>query len=243
MFYISKIIFILLFTLSSVEAKKTIVLYTYHLKAPFVLDLDNKEGLSYDFASYLNSKIEGYNFSIKFMPRKRLEENLKGKTILWVNPIWFKDKKKTKFLWSHNIVEDKDLVVSHRSNRVEFEKVEDLFSKKAIIPRGFFYWNLDKFLRNGQIKKVEVNSENSGFKMILRKRADFAIISQSTLNYLLLMNPDNKVDIHVASAPLDSFSRSILIPKEESKVHKKINEVIKNMKNDKQWKKILKRYQ
>ncbi len=222
---------------------KEISLYSYHLKAPFITDLDNKKGLTYELAKYLSTKINGYTFKVKYIPRKRLDKHLSDKIVLWVNPIWFKDKKQTKYLWSINLLEDEDLIISRRNKKLEFTKVDDLIGKLLIIPRGFYYWNLDAYLKSQKIKKLEVNSEHSGFKLMTLGRADGAIISRSTLNYLFVREPDAKAKIHISNVPLDTFSRKILFPKGEVVLKNRVNEVIESMKTDSSWQEVLRRFQ
>ena len=61
------------FTTSYAAPKQQVLLLTYHLKAPYVIDWGEQRGLYFDLAVYLNHKTDKYQFKTELMPRKRLD--------------------------------------------------------------------------------------------------------------------------------------------------------------------------
>jgi polar amino acid transport system substrate-binding protein len=77
----------------SVVGKEEVLIYTYHLKAPFIISLKNKKGLSFELVNQLNKLSKKYKYKLVYMPRKRLDFITKNKIVLWSNPGWVDDKK------------------------------------------------------------------------------------------------------------------------------------------------------
>jgi len=95
----------LIFSPFVAAGKKILVpIYVYHLKPPYIIEIENETGLYYDFSRYLSLKSEKYEFHTIYLPRKRidiyLERNILDGILLGVNPIWFQDKARKKYLWS-----------------------------------------------------------------------------------------------------------------------------------------------
>lgn len=94
---------LLLFVFSSfLNAKISKVdIYTYHDMPPYVINLNERSGLYFDFVNLLNQMNSGYTFNLIYMPRKRLDYRLEQNKLdgiaIGVKPKWFKDASQTRF--------------------------------------------------------------------------------------------------------------------------------------------------
>jgi len=231
---------------SSYANKEQITIYAYHLKPPYIISIEEKMGLYFDFSRYLNSKAGPYQFQTSFMPRKRIEIYLnRGELngiLIGVNPVWFKDKAKTKYSWTSTIFEDQDEVVSHAEAPVEYHGPKSLKGLSLGGVLGFYYFGITEAVHAGEIKPTYLEDESSVLQMLIYKRIDTGIVSRSTLDYLVKEN-DWQDRFHISSIPHDKYSRHILLPLKYSKLYKYIESIIVNINEDPMWQKVLLKYE
>jgi polar amino acid transport system substrate-binding protein len=232
-------------TLAISKEKVNVDVYVYHLKPPFIVSNTNMLGLYFDFSDYLNSKTDKYHFETIFVPRKRIETMLALNKIngilLGVNPIWFKDKAETKYLWTANIYQDKDEFVSLPESSFEYSGAESLEGKILGGIRGFYYFGVDEQVKRGEVNRYDTIGEYELLQMVLLKRVDVGIVSRSTLNYLVKAKGWQD-RFHISKRPHDEYERRILVPHDKKAIFDEISPIINEINNDPYWKIILKQY-
>jgi len=236
----------LIFPLAAVAVEKeNIDVYVYHLKPPFVVSNTNKLGLYFDFSAYLNSKSNKYHFETVFVPRKRIETmlalNKLNGILLGVNPIWFKDKAETKYLWTTSVYQDQDEIVSLPESPIEYTGVESLAGKVLGGIRGFYYYGIDEQVKQGKVNRFDTIGEYELLQMIVLKRVDVGIVSRSTLEYLTKAK-DWQGKFYLSKQPHDKYERRVLVPHYKKAVYDEISTIVKGLPNDPFWKAILKQY-
>ncbi len=232
---------------SPLTAKDKILVpvYVYHLKPPYILDIENETGLYYDFSRYLSHKSERYEFYTIYLPRKRVDIYLNRKMVdgilLGVNPTWFQDQARKKYLWSTPVFYDQDEIISLATKPFEYLGPESLIDKSLGGVLGFYYQGIDSLVSQGKIKRKNAHSETSVLKMILSKRVDLGIVSRST--YLYLSTNENWEDkFHLSLKPHDIFTRHVLIPHKNKAIYDHITPLLSNIKDDPEWQRILKKH-
>lgn len=233
-------------SVSSIQAAaKVAVIYGYHLKPPFITDLKKESGLYFDFSTYMNSKQKEYKFVTKYLPKKRVHKYIEGDrlngALIGVNPVWYRDVKEEKYLWTPKIFTDRDEIISLTSTPFEFKGPKSLRGKKIGGVSGFYYWSLTK-LKKGDFNRINVSSEKSILEMIRKKRVDTGIVSQSTFNYLVKENRSLKGKFHLSKNPHEEFERRILVPHSKKELYNFMKPLMAKMANDPAWKKYLNQY-
>jgi len=220
-------------------------LYAYHLKPPFIVDVEKKQGLYFDFARFLNQKSERHQFETVFVPRNRLELMIsKGQlngALIGVSPIWFKDVPETKYLWTKSIFKDRDEVISLKSAPFEFETANSMKGKRLGGVMGFSYFGINKLVNSGEIFRDDTIGEKQVLMMILTGRVDMGIVSRSTFNYLLARNPWQG-KFHISTIPHDSYERRVLFPHKYKDVHQYVASLIDNLEQDPLWMSYINNY-
>ncbi|MCP4134022.1 MAG: amino acid ABC transporter substrate-binding protein [bacterium] len=228
--------------LSSAE---TVKVYTYHLMPPYIIDEKKQTGIYYDFSRYMNSKTKKYKFVTRYTPRKRLNQLIKNKKLdgilLGVNPTWFKDRARVKFLWTSAIIKDRDEVVSNKQRKVRYTGPQSLKGMRLGGVRGFYYFGIDDLVKKKQITRDDSHSETANLKKLLRQRLDITIVSTLSLKYLVKKyNWQNK--FYVSPKPHDSFKRHVMIPRSKRKLYNHISPIVRKMLNNPKWKRMLRKY-
>ena len=232
-------VIVLLFSKALVAGAKPVVsVYSYHLKAPLIIDQEAEQGLYYDFVNYLNSNNSKYHFKLVYLPRKRIERLLDSESLdgilLGVNPVWFKDKNETKYLWTREVFTDRDEIVSLMSSAFEFKGPESITSKVFGGVRGFYYFGINEVVEQKKVLRVDVIKEVDLFKMLLLGRVDLAVISRSTFDYMIKEN-DWPHEFYLSKQPHDIYDRRVLVPKNQEYLFELLNEIVIHLPYDKSW--------
>ncbi len=197
-----------------VHGKEVVHLYTYHNKAPFITDLKNEKGLSFDIAKTLSKYSGKFEYKTLYIPRKRLDGIKKKKIVLWSNPGWVKDLNQKKFLWSKKILSDSDILIYRKTNELIYKSIADLSGRSLVCVRGYFYPDLNFAFKSLDTERVNVNSEVQVLKMIKAQRKGIGVISLSTYRYLTERGELSRKNIKFIKGPMKSFSRHIFTSKD-----------------------------
>jgi len=221
---------------------KQVPAYTYHLKPPFVIDQQARQGLYYDLVDKISD--DTYRYYLVYMPRKRLarlmEQSDFDGLVVGVSPHWFHDEEEKAFAWTQPFIHDHDDIVSDVTQPFDFQR-SPIQQKTMAGVEGFFYINLNPFIDDGLVQRFDTASETQVIEMVLRQRADFGVISRSTFNYLL--QHDKKLaNIHISAQPHESFARRILIPKHRQDLHHHVQQRLEVALSSADWQAILLHY-
>lgn len=242
------VFFLLCITVTNVhgaETKKEILVYSYHLKPPLIVDDKREVGLYFDIVTYLNKASDKYQFDLVYVPRKRLEVMMQEGTfngiLLGVNPIWFKDRDRTKYLWTDHVLKDRDELISLKTEPFEFNTPKSLSGKVFGGVRGFYYFGINEYINAGNALRIDTEREIDLFTLLSRNRIDTALISQSTFDYMIAKNQWHD-KFHVSDKPHDIYDRHILVPKDKASVFEHINPIVKMLHTDASWHQTLASY-
>lgn len=220
------------------DHKKPFDLFTYLNKPPFIVDQEKKIGMSYDLARALEAFVPSYHVQLLYVPKIRAIEMLtKGGAMLWINPLWVNDKKKSKYDWISNLIVDSELYVTNDKNFV-YNGVASLDGKVLAGVRGYTYVNLNEGLGQHKFTRVNVQHEALITDMLLKNRADVGIIGMQTFWFLERNNPEVKNRIFIANGDGIPFYRSILTSKASPELKNIMMRWFESDLGKKQWQDI-----
>lgn len=228
-------------------AKQVVKLWSYYEFPPFVISVAEKKGLTYDFVEMLNL-FEGtgeYQFEVEILPRKRLNAYLdspKKGAVLWVNPLFFGDLKRKRYLWTNAILEDEQAFISRVQTPFLYTGPKSLMKPNFVLGgmRGHVYGGIQKQIDEGKIIRSDVDKEKQNIGMLLKKRVNTFLIPRSAMKfYEQQLNLSGK--IYYSPKPLISFTRNILV-KHDIEVFDFLSEIVDNFKQDDYWQALLDQY-
>ncbi len=242
-------LFIVLFMLIPVKifaGKTPVTVYAYHLKPPFIVNLDKKTGLYFDFSEYMNDRSESFYFTTEFRPKKRLGDYIKKKImdglLIGVNPIWYGDKNEKKYLWTSSLYNDQDEMISRSQTRFNYTGPESLIGKRLGGVLGFFYHSIGDLVDSGKINRDDALSEEAIMKKLLSDRIDVGIVSRSTFDYFIKRRKKWVGKFYVSPKPHDVFERRIMIIHKDKAVYDEIAPIVDTMMQDPEWIRIINSY-
>ncbi len=221
------------------------VFYTYHNKPPYFFGEvpSGREkmavtGIYQAFVNYINTQQSALKVTLEFQPRIRLEnqlnsQKLKG-AILGVNPLWFKDKAKTKFHWSAPFMQDRDVLVVKTGNQFDYAHPRDLVGRSLALPRGLYFWGVTERIKEGKITAFETNSDLQNLGMVEFGRVDATILSVLSARYFL-NDKKNASVLTLLKTPHDAFARMVLFPKSTQSQYQSLKAAIEKSLTDPAW--------
>ena len=223
---------------------ETVSIYTYHNHPPFIVGTE--KGLTYDFVDFLNRKANGNPaFQVVVVPRARLDKIVATPSfngaVAWVNPAWFKDKDRIHYLWSDRVLDDANVILSNVSDKIDYKTPLSLKGKRFGGVLGHSYAGIDELVAAGVLKREDANTERSNVLKLAAERIDATLLPRSTAHYLLHeLGLTQK--IYIAPNVHSSFSRHVLISKNNPALHRFVNEAVGEMTRNDAWLATLARY-
>lgn len=223
---------------------ETIPVYTYHNHPPFVLEAG--KGLSFDFVDALNKKSKGNpSFKLEVVSRAQLDKTVAtpdfSGVVAWVSPNWFKDKDRTTYLWSTQIMDDANVIMSNASKKIEYKDPASLKGSTLGGIVGHKYPGIDEQVASGDIKREDADKERSNLRKLEAGRIDATLLPRSTSKYLL-HEMDLGSKLYVSPTAQSSYTRHVMISKKFPEVQKLVNEAIADMAKDAGWQTTLAKY-
>jgi len=235
---------IALFPVHGLE-KKPVLVYAYHLKPPFIVDMAREKGIYYDFSSYINARNGPFDFQTIFVPRKRVEHFLANNQldgiVIGVNPTWFDDNDENKYLWTPALLLDQDEFVSLIHKPIVYTGAESLVGRTLGGVLGFYYFAVNDYIKQGLITRVDTIGEKEVLQMLLKGRADVGIVSRSTFNYLIPRTGWNN-KFFLSPKPHETYARRILVPHNKKEIYTYLLPLLQNMDTNPEWQAVIRKY-
>ena len=225
------------------QQKQEVMLLTYHLKAPYIVNLGEQKGLYFDLATYLNSHSQHYQFKTEFMPRKRIDALLQkpfANVVVGVQPVWFKAFS-DKVQFTVPILQESDVFVSLSSSPQTDSELSSLNGKTFIGVQGYRYIKLEQAEKNGDLGRVDTLQEDSVLDMLRLGRGDFTIISKTALQYKF-SHGEKADDFYIAKQPHEQVMRSLMLSNDQAQLASELDTLLRQMLCDPNWIKTLQQY-
>jgi len=238
--------------LNDAHGSEDFTFYTYHKKPPYTFVGQTKQshtleqkGLYQAYVDYLNTRQDGLQIKLKFIPRLRLESQLRSGeldgAIIGVNPLWFNDKGEVDYLWSAAFMQDQDVIVVRAGGAFPYAKPVDLVGRLLALPRGGYFWGVSELKAAGKIQVFETNTERQNLEMLALGRVHATIMSMLSARYFF--NHDLKHSkFEILDTPHDTFARRVLFPQYLKARYQRLAAIIKESINDSLWKEELARW-
>jgi hypothetical protein len=186
--------------------------YSYQRAAPFVRDEARRDGLNFALVEALNAELETARLELELLPRRRLDREMREPEfeglVLLVAPHWFGDPEMRQFLWSEPLLEDANLVVSHRDRPIHYRSVVSLNDRVVGGIQGYRYEGVDLRAKAGWLRRVDVGDEQDLLKLLGMRSVDAIFISRLCFEELAA---GNRSLWHVADTPHQRYQRRLLM--------------------------------
>lgn len=236
-------------------AAETLNVYTYHDKPPYFSHADSQHESSQAettnpqlyraFIDLINSKQDVWKLELTHLPRKRLDLQIKGDQIngavMGVNPLWFNDRSKQRYLWSAGFMHDTDVVVVSRDKPIPYQHPDDLTGKTLALQRGLYLWGITEQAAAGNIQILETTSDIQNLKLVTLGRVDATIMSRLTLRHFQRTDAANN-QLMALPEPHDRFARHLMFTRQALRAFEQLAPTIDAVSNSAEWQEQLYSY-
>jgi len=230
------------------QAQREVSTWTYHQQPPLILDLKQRQGLSFDLVELLNQHPDNrgrFYFRLQYLPRKRLDWHLnRGEAglVLWVNPIFFSEDLQAAASWTQSLLEDEQSFVSRREHPFDYQGPTSLHGRTLGTLLGHRYIGLENGFTQGLIQREDVLVDEQNIHKLLSKRIDLILIPRSTARYFIhTLALAEK--LHFSSEPLSRYDRQIMLPASlDADLQTFVQHAVQGLPDNPAWQALLRDY-
>ncbi len=224
---------------------QVVTVYTSASFAPLMLA--DGRGMYPDLIAYLNQrKLGTLTFRLQYMPRKRLQVKLEDGSIdgmvIGMMPEWFDDVEQKKYLWSVPFATDRYALVSLAAKPVSPDAPASLVGASVGVTFGYHYPAIEAWLARSGMLRSEGPSDEKNIEKLLLGRVDCVIVAESMARYFMRAN-GMTARLHLATLASPPTERRMLAPRSHAAAFDKIAPVLKQLKSDPAWQRIVATYQ
>jgi len=191
------------------------VVVGFGVRPPF-LDESEQNGAGPDILAVLNIIQEKFNFIYKPIPSQRKIQAIKESWVdifMWDNLAWgWKD---SAMQASNSLVNSKDVYIALAEAHRTQHFFNDLTKRKISFVNGYHYktadfeTDVDKLSTRFNLSMVR--TEEAALKMVLAKRVEVSIVSETALNWFLIRYPKYRSKILISETFDTQYSRHFLV--------------------------------
>lgn len=220
-------------------------IYTSANFAPLMLG--DGRGIYPDLVAYLNRrKIDGITFRLLFIPRKRLQVKLEDGSldgiVVGMMPEWFDDTAQKKYLWTQPFATDRFALVAPVSSTINPDLPATLAGHTVGVTLGYVYPGLDDWFARARAQRSDGVSDEKNIEKLMLGRVDCVIVAESMARYFIRTHKLG-ARLRVKPMPGPGTERRFLAPRSEAAAYRRIAPVIKTIRDDPGWKRIVAAYE
>lgn len=219
--------------------------YTSARAAP--LWLDDGSGVYADMVGYLNRKKPGeLSFKLVYLPRKRLQLQVESGgldgIVIGMMPHWFDDAAQKKYLWTEAFMLDRYVVVLPPGQAYSAAAPGALNGRSLGMVLGYSYPDLDGWMRKQGLLRSDAASDELNLEKLRLRRVDSVAAAESIVRYYMKVHAlQGQFQLH--ELPARQTERRFLVPLDKADVYNKIAPLLRRLKDDPEWQRLMSGYQ
>jgi polar amino acid transport system substrate-binding protein len=186
-----------------------------------------------------------YEISLEDVSRMRLNmtELVHGNAFdgiaLFLHPVFASDAARSKYIWSHPLFVDCNIVVSNAAHPIDYDQSQSLLGKTFGGIEGYHYLGIDELVAAGKVRREDSRNELTNLRKIAAGRID-AMIMPYSIYWSTVQGFEEASRLSIAPKPQSCFNRYILIGKGRSpRFVAALNAAIDEVKASAQWQAVL----
>ena len=195
---------------------------------------------------YLNRQKLGYTFKLAYIPRKRMQVKVEDGSIdgivIGMMPEWFGDQAQSKYLWTEPFQQDRFQMVVPTRSPMRGEAPETLRGHTAGLVLGYAYPGIEEWMKEHRLIASYAPSEETSLEKLTLARVDSVIVSELVARYYIRKNKLHG-KYRMFSVPAVGTERRFLMLHSQRKIYNKLAPVIRKIKDDPEWLRLIDNYQ
>jgi polar amino acid transport system substrate-binding protein len=225
---------------------EVVTVYTSARVAPLVVSED--EGIYPDLIHYLNRHAPGgLSFRLEYLPRKRLQLKVESGAldgiVIGMMPRWFGDAAQKKYLWTVPFATDRYVVVLPAGQAYSQANPGALAGRSVGMVLGYSYPDLEPWMRRQGLIRSDAPSDDKSLEKLQLGRVDSVAAAESVVRYYMKTHAVGADKFQLHGLPSGQTERRFLVPHAKAAVYEKIAPVIRKLKEDPEWQRLVSRYE
>lgn len=241
----SALAFLCALLLPALAHAETVTIYTSANFAPLMLG--DGRGIYPDLVAHLNrQKIDGLTFTLRYMPRKRLQVKLEEGTldgiVIGMMPEWLADPRQTRYLWTAPFANDRFALVSHSARPMNPESPASLGGRSIGTTTGYVYPGLEEWFGKSRLVRAYGVSDEKNIEKLLLGRVDCVLVAESMARYFIRTHRlHNKLRVYPMPGP--ATERRFMVQRRDQALFDKLAPAIARLRTDADWQKAAALYE
>lgn len=224
---------------------ETVTVYTSANFAPLVVGDDG--GVYADLVAYLNRKnLPELRFKLNYLPRKRLqmmvEENRLDGIVIGMMPHWFDDAAQQKYLWTVPFALDRFVAVTRTASGLTPAVPGSMSGRSLGLVLGYVYPELDGWIQQQGLVRNDAIGEEVNLEKLRLGRVDCVAVAESVARYYMKVHAVGDA-FQLTALPSRQTERRFLVPHGKAAVYQQLAPVIRKLRDDPSWQRIMARYE
>lgn len=222
-------------------APERVPLYTYYQDPP--LDGRSPGSLTQRLARWLGERSAGrYQFVATQLTRPQLDALIatpgwKG-AVAWANPLWLNDPDRKRYRWTEALLQDSDLLVSHRRAPLEYlDEGRSLQGRSLGSVSGHRLADIEWMVAQGRIRRVDAPRQIDSLRLLEAGQVDAAFVQAISLPYFRRELAGLDGWLHIASQPRATYGRHLFSA--DPALHEFLAGQVKAFGSDPAWRALL----
>ncbi|MBX2884562.1 MAG: transporter substrate-binding domain-containing protein [Granulosicoccus sp.] len=192
-------------------------------------------GVIFDFLDAFESANPEFKRKHALLTRKRANikmENGEDIDLMFNSPLFVSDAIRKHYKFTDPLFTTKDVVVTHKNNKISYQQPQDLYGKSIGTIRGYSYGKFDRLIKNGLITDMRVDHHIQAIGMLEKGRID-AYFGNIFVSPHYIKQLGLKVsDFTFSDVPMYEFEFAFAVKKDKPALFKKLNDFLAATKID-----------
>ena len=225
---------------------EVVTVYTSARVAPLVVS--DEQGIYPDLVHYLNRHAPGgLSFRLEYLPRKRLQVKVENGEldgiVIGMMPHWFDDAAQKKYLWTVPFALDRYVVVLPAGQAYSQARPGALTGRSLGMVLGYSYPDLAPWIHRQGLVRSDAASDDKSLEKLRLGRVDSVAAAESVVRYYMKMHAIREDEFQLHGLPSRPTERRFLVPRSKAAVYEKIAPVIRRLKDDPEWQRLISGYE
>jgi len=201
------------------------------IRPPF-LSLSEQSGAGLDILNVMNTVQQQFLFIHKELPSKR---RIQAFNEAWIDIMMWDNAssgwQECPLTASSPLVSSKDVYITFKEENRTQSFFDDLSKQRIVMVNGFHYkfadFETDIETLTNRFNLKLVRTEEAVIKMILAKRAEIGVVSETALNWFLIRYPQHYSNMFISEKYDTAYNRHFLVPENGIIEVDDINQILK----------------
>lgn len=209
---------------------------------PYLINEEGKQsGIMWDVVTVIADRLD-YEVVPEKIPRKRVDQMLSEGYIDATTRAKEWTDNPDEFAFTDPVVNIEEVLFVPKGSDLQFENLEDLFSRTLVTHLGYHYPALEPHFESGKITRFDVSRDKDMFSYVLHGNDMDAAVADRLVGKWILLNEDMQNQFRTTSTTLSEYGFRLMFRKDWAGFAESFNRELEAMQENGELDEILSNY-